>query len=77
MTKNVLELLLLSQILYLLLFAEAGVSSSVHPPIHLSTRKGQTDRAGRDVWRGIAKIQRAVCGVLFISRSEVASGYVH
>ncbi len=53
------------------------MSPSVHTSIHSSTGKGQADGARGDVWRGIAEIQRAVCGILSVPRPALAPGYMH
>lgn len=47
--------------------AEAQPNPAVLTSFHTGTHQGQTDRAGRNIWRGQSEIQRAFCWLLFVS----------
>jgi len=47
--------------------AEAQPNPAILTSFHTGTHQGQTDRAGRNIWRGQSEIQRAFCWLLFVS----------
>lgn len=57
--------------------AEAQPNPAVLASFHTGTHQRQTDRAGRDLWRGQSEVQRALCWLLLVSRPAVASGILH
>lgn len=57
--------------------AATWASASVYASVHPRTRQGQADRARGDLRWGIAEVQRAVCGVLFVPWPAVAPGHMH
>lgn len=62
---------------YVDFIAEAQPNPAILTSFHTGTHQGQTNRAGRNVWRGQSEIQRAFCWLLFVPRSALASGILH
>lgn len=45
-------------------FAETRVSPVIHAAVYSGSNERQADGAGRDIRRGVSKVQRLVCGLL-------------
>lgn len=50
---------------------------ALHAAIHPGAHQRQADGAGRDVRRGVAEVQRSVCGLLPLARPALAAGVLH